>query len=312
MDYFIIEKNTAGRVKLFMEDEEIIVGQKYPLEKEQFFNVVKQVGFIGVPLDEFTYSMEINGIKSQNLAVIKLNYPADGTTPEQVTLTPEIVLNEEVIFSDLVPADNSFDRIIINEVSGKGRWLIDNRDIVAGETIMYYQLADNLKFVASDTGGSATYNTMKFQFATHEKVHTDENEIVFSLLSEAGIDSPDMYIETEEESGVVTKRFFFELSNQIVGTDFEISAEVNIAKLEDDAENFVKFEFNEAVETITTNDMHILSGTNDNSNGQLIFMVTVRVMDGFEPGDKIEFTLTEIDGGTDYIDDDKNTLTFNF
>lgn len=309
-EYFIIEKNSAGRAHLLFDGNDIVVGQKYLLSEQDKFSIENLTDFKAEPMDSFTFSIEIDGIKSQNQSIAQINYYPIAGIPLEVDESHNMNLNEEFEVSDAIPYEDNFDRIIIQEITGKGAWKIENSTLVIGGVYFYYEIFEKLKFISDDPGAENNYASLKFQHATKEIVFENENIITINTTSLAEL-TTDNEILSSVDDELKIREFSFTLSNQVVNKTFQIAINISVANFAENIKDKIDFEYDNIISSYTLAGIQNIDYLNSEPDGIMFFSVRLQMVGDFEPGDMIEIELESIDDDVDLVNPIKKNITFN-
>lgn len=309
-DFFIIKELPSDRSNILFDGFPVVLGQKYPMEDEDKITIENATAFKGIPFDSFKFQIETDGILSQNIATCTINFNTSDAIPDAIDLIEDIIMTDIVVFSDIVPQNEGFDRILFSSILGKGSWELESSQLQEDNVIFYYELFEKLKFYPSDLGAEDNYAELKFYFQDNNGNIGPENSIKINTSSLAELSSG-MEILSSGNNPEYVKEFSFSIEKQIVGKDFEIEFETEISSLEADPLNKVTIEADGFLEEVDTNDVFLFPGNNPNENGIITFTVRTHLQSNFVSGDFIKIKLLSIDSNPLLVNTAKNELTFN-
>lgn len=207
----LIITETTKRTSFKIGGAPVVVNQEYDLSLQSTIEIQNTFGYPAEPIDFFLYKIIDTNINSTNEGTVKISYQVDITVmPIQYNLVQSISINDSIVFSDLIPGSNNYDRIIITSLQGKGFWLLSGNPIEVGQVLFYYQVFQNLNFVASDPGSKNNYNILKFKFGHKLEFWPYENSISIDTVSLAELN-------TSNDSVVP------ELNESIESLDYDVS-----------------------------------------------------------------------------------------
>ncbi len=248
---------------LYFDGIPMLLNDEVKVAQQDLITLDNPTGYKGLPYDFFKYKIVHNEVENKEVEVT-INFE---TGPNILSITEIGKLIKEpqqtLWFDNYVAYDNSWDRISIEDVVGKGQWILGKRSdnvqifpdeiLQIGKTYMCYDIHNLLRFEATDEGGIDHYNILTFKKNTATEtgdLSTMDIESLFLGIQRQITDSYsfidkngdyNLFFETE-----VHKSFESALANMIVNTNF-------LNQLTADPLNFLKITSIEGCnETITT------------------------------------------------------------
>lgn len=311
-DSFIIESNTKFAVLKF-NGAAIVIGQQYPLAQQNLLTISYAGNIRRVPLDSFTYSIIKNNVKSQNISKVTINFPTilNPSTPINPEVIGNVQLGSIINITDYMPYEPTFDRVVIKDITGRGRWDLENAELVKDETYFYLDIKDKLKFIADSPIPGNNYARMKYARANEREIFDEENLIQINIPTRAGIYSS-LDVSTDIEGDYTIKRFYMEVQGLNPGDSVRIFCNIHIENYLENPDNKFIYISNGARTEIPNDGITGLSLLPANENGMFEFFGEIHMKSAFMPGDDIEFIFVDINGeGAADIDPDHDTLIFN-
>lgn len=301
---------TTKRTSLKISGVLAVVGQEYDIALEDNVTIDNTFGFPAEPLDNFKYKIIKNGIESINEGIVEVNFETDkSTNPDLFNEVFILPINGSLLLSSVVAPTNRYDRIKITEITGKGKWLLDGSEIEIGNTIFYYQLLNNLIFVANESGSKDSYNILKWNYGTIAFDYPTENTITIDttslgvLVSESNI--------TEAEDFITYEQYITNLDIQKgkAIADFELVIDTTaFPNIGIDSENEIKILINEVETVYNTSGTFTLAGVLTES-GEASIQCIVNRKKPSTVTSSIKITLSTIDGLSTNVDALNNEQT---
>lgn len=312
--YIVIEK-LPERCEMTFDGAPVIIGQKYLKAQEDKFQIKNASGFKGMPLDEFHWRAEEKlGKKSQNIAVTQLHFNVEDTPedPGEENQVVSIEYGEELILSDHLSYEPFFDRVVVDNISGHGFWMLNGIQIKEGDEIMWYKLHEKLKFICDENASQNNYAKIELIRKAGDKIISGDFSLSVNVTNLAELNVINDVTVPVASIAPYAKYFVFSIEKQLFNTEFDIDIITDIADIAADPDNVVEvYMENETTEEITTNTTKNIVQMNDDSQGSFYFICTVKSQTNFSSGDKITVTLNQVDSDSDNVNSSKNTLIFN-
>lgn len=309
MDQIIITENTK-RTTLNIDSAPVVVGDAYNIDLAT--EIVNDFGFPAEPMDTFKYKIKRDdGGLSVNEGTVTVNFPvevaSDYSTPDVEVTIP---LNDEVIFSDYVLGNVKFDRIKIVDIAGaaKGKWLLGGIPINIGDEIFFYEIVDNLKFVADSLGAQDDYNILKFKYGHKAGFYATNNQFTINTTSLAVLLADDGDTLVTDGSGYRITSKSFNIYGALPSASFELSVDTTAFPgigSDPDNEVIISFGSGPTVTTINTSTTTVINGA-VNAMGVMGFACDIKQTNPFPAPGLIVITLTEV------ADDNANVDPTNF
>jgi len=300
----IVEKPI--RTLMTVSGVEVVVGTQYDIALETAVVLHNETDFLGEPFDSFTYKINKDGLTSVNIGTVRVSFQTNKVgLPPIETLVENINLNTDFFFSDLVAPEEHFDRIKITSIAGRGSWLLNGNPIVPGQEIFYYDLVDNLKFIADVPGNMDSYSVLTWDTGNILGYHSQDNTITVNTFSEGAeliLLSSSTVPVVDEETGMETSTYSFKIQNSIVDAPYEIEIDTNLyPTIGTNPYDLVKMEERDLPEQIIdTLAIHTRASVLD-ENGETIYIVTIQKDTDTVVENSITVTLTEVDGTIDNV-----------
>lgn len=310
MSKLIIITRLPLRANLFSREFAVVLNQKYKIEEANNFFIENATEFKAVPIDSFEFIAEVDGTVSQNSATCFINFETASGIPDLFELTHDAEMSDTLIFTDYVTYQNTFDRILIDSVQGKGAWRIEGEKVKEGDVYFYYEIFEKMVFFAEDPGAQDNYSELNFFFSDVSGVKGVLNSFKINTSSKAYLVSDQIFLDKSTDE-IKIKEFSFSIENQIVNKSFDITVETNIASIALEPENGVYISNDLGSFETHTNGNSTISDVNPDQEGRIFFKGSLRSKTDFDSADFIKITLNEIDGDPNLVDLTKNILTFN-
>lgn len=292
---------------------EVVLGQKYEFDLDTIpaISIVNETPYLGEPFDSFKYKVYKDDIASVNTGIVTINYKVDTSEiPATNILVKDVYEGDYFYFSDLVANNSHYDRIKITEISGRGIWLYNGLQLSEGAIIFYYNLVDNLQFIANDNGLELNYSMLKWETGNVSGFDGVENSITVNTIS----DGAELELTSFAEIATVTDgieylSYSFKISKAFVDALYQIEIDptlfpglgVNpldkIIFLERDLPEYV----------LTTNAVTDRDSQLD-GKGQTIYSVTIEKNTVTTETNSISIELKSITGSPGVINIDKKTI----
>lgn len=298
------------RANLLFRGFAVVLNQKYTTEKADDFSIENATEFKAVPMDSFDFIGEVDGVPSQNSATCFINFETASGIPALVEVTQNIEMLETLLFTDYVPYQNTFDRIVIDTIKAKGAWRINGEKVKEGDTYFYYEIFEKMIFFTEDPGAQDNYSQINFFFSDVSGTKGAVNYFRINTSSKAYLVS-DQTFSDKSTDDIKIKEFSFSIENQVVNKSFDITVETSVASIALDPENGIYISNDLGSFEKHTNGSATISDVNPSEEGRIFFNGSLRSKTDFDPSDFIKITLNEIDGDTNLVDSTKNILTFN-
>lgn len=311
MEKLVVTENVK-RTSFKIGGAPIVVNQQYDLSLAATIEIENILGYPSEPMDFFKYKIVDTDIDSVNEGLVRISFEVDTSTlPIEYNLIQNVNINDSFKFTDLIPASQNYDRIKINSIEGKGTWLLNAIPLEVGKEFFYYQLVDNLVFVASESGSRSDYNSLKWQFGHKLGYWSHENSIDVNALSLSQITTanPEQPIEKVDTIDII--EYEVNISNGPDSGTFKTVLDTTaFTAIGSPVENRVKL-VNNGIETFyNTSGTFDITGDLD-SSGNAILQITLERLYPYTTASSVKIDLTEINGVSGTINTFKNNVVLN-
>ena len=305
----ITEKPT--RTLMTVEDVEVVVGTKYDIALQSEVKLINEHLYPGEPFDSFKYKINNDAVASVNEGVVTVNFETDKTVvPEVVTLEKNILLFGSFFFSGEVAPSQYYDRITITAIMGKGNWFYNGNPVAVGQTLFYYQLVNNLQFVADDLGVENNYAEINWTSGTILGNHPGTNSLVINSTSEGAelllLGSNGSVIDS---LGVETYTYFVSIERGKTSAPYSLNVDTTNFPDIGGTEKVEMFERDSLVSTIIDTLGVVPFDSELDATGGTTFVIYINKFDVTTIENSVELTLTQVDGASDTINPLHNHIT---
>lgn len=310
---FKIVKMPSARVNLTINSLPVVLNQEYNIALQNAVQASNVSGFRGEPLDTFKYKIVNNNVTSVNEGTVKLNYlvSANGIIPIS-NVTKTIALNDEYLLNSVVPYNNGFDRIKIITVVGQGDWLYKGNLIVPNQILMWYDLHQNLKFIANDPGAKAAYNELIFLFGKELLFFPTQNKITTNVTSIGELILIQELTLNSNTNEINNSSFIVKIEKGIANAPYQLSIDTSKFTKITNPDDFVSFRSSENISITNlynTKETVIYNGNLDNEGAVTINGIIQRKAP-IQQGELLKITLNTINNLTNTVNQQKKIITF--
>lgn len=308
----LVITETTKRTSFKIAGAPVVVNQEYDLALSSTIEILNTFGFPAEPMDFFKYKIVDTDISSVNEATVRVSFEVDKTTlPLQYNLTELLSINESLVFSDLIPGSNNFDRIQINSIVGKGFWLLNGIPLEENQVLFYYQILNELIFVASDSGSKPDYNLLKFQFGHKLGFWPYENSIKIDTVSLAELNVLNNVVDPILEENIESLDYDVNVLNGPESASFELEIDTTgFLNIGSPVENKIIITNNDVETIYNTSGIFIFAGILTEAGG-LALQVEIQKLYPYASDSSISIELKKINGFVDGIDATKNKIVLN-
>lgn len=305
---------TSMPLRLYMTilDVAVVANVKYPIEQQSDLKINNQIACFGEPFDSFKWNIYKNNLKSVNEGIVEINYKTnkEGVPPE-ITIVKQLEIGSSFFFTNEVYPDSHFDRITILEIIGKGKWFYNSAEILPGQSFFFYQLLNNMFFIANEPGAKNNYSLIKWITGNIERNHSFENSISVNTFYENGAElilNPNNATEVNSDGTLITHYFSGSIINGISEANYKLHIDTLDYVEIDEIKNVQIKQINGPSLNINTAEIVMFESVL-NSNGEINFDFII--IKPIENSNEINIivTLFEINLLTDNINEIKNQIT---
>lgn len=210
------------RTLMTVEDVEVVVGTKYPIALESTVKLNNSTGYYGEPFDSFKYKINKDTLNSVNTGTVIVNFETNKVgLPPIVNEVKTLEINDSFLLDEIISPEEHFDRIIITSISGKGSWLYKTNPLVVGQIIFYYDLVNNIRFFANQSGAQDNYSILTFDTMNSAGTHGQINTLTvntFSIGGEIILEEFTPYPDTSEGNEILI--YFFVIKKGIPNASY--------------------------------------------------------------------------------------------
>jgi hypothetical protein len=280
---------------------EVVVGTQYDIALESATVLHNATPFLGEPFDSFKYKVTKDGKVSVNTGTVRVSFATNKTgVPPILTIVQDIHFTDSFFFSDIVAPEAHYDRITITNIEGRGSWTLNGNIVFVGQTIFYYDLVNNLKFIADNPGNMDDYAVFTWDTESILGNHGQTNTITVNTSSLNGaelvlVSGPSS--EQDPTTLVETTNYSFKIQNSIVGASYQIGIDttlyptIGINPL--DIVGITERDYPEGI--INTSGLFVIDFFLDD-NGETVYYVRIVKDTDTVVENSITITLNDVDG----------------
>jgi len=285
------------RTLMTVQDIEVVVGTKYDIALESQVELTNEHPYQGEPFDSFKYKINNAATPSVNEGIVTINFQTDKTVvPAVINAVKSIPLFGSFFFSSEIVPSQYYDRITITSITGKGSWYYNGNPVVAGQTLFYYELVNNLYFTADDLGVENNYAEINWTSGTILGAHAGTNSLVVNSSSDGAelfFSGPDGYVT--DAFGVEKYTYFIYIEKGINNASYKLNVDTNGFPEVGIDEKIEIYERDLPLVLIETLGVTEIVSTLD-SNGATIYILYIYKAASIAVERNIVLTLTEVNG----------------
>jgi hypothetical protein len=217
--------NMPIRSLIKMDGNAIVLNTNYELTVLKNVSVENLTQYYGEPFDSFKYKIYSDNVESINEGTVTVNFETNkvGMPPQQNAIK-DLMLFDTFFFSEVISPEQHYDRIVITSIVGKGFWTYNNIPVVLNQELFYYNLVNNLKFVANQSGVENNYSILTYRTKNVLAEHNQDNTVSINTNSTGAqlILNGSTAEGSVAQDGLETLTYNFSIINSISNANYEL------------------------------------------------------------------------------------------